>query len=149
MITNEYDAYFPNGVKAAFVELNYNEAQQGLALLGYVIGVIAYVQSEKENLKNKPILEKINYQGMSEEKVMRLFNEASQKIHQYRKHIGYAERWLALGKKLYETGAHEGLTSDARVFYLLSGYSMNLLRSKPTAETAETEEAEPVEEELT
>lgn len=148
MITNEYDAYFPNGVKEAFAEFNYNEAQQGLALLGYVIGVIAYVQSEKENLKSKPILDKINYQGMGEEKVMRLFNEASLKIHQYRKHIGYAERWLALGKKLYETGAHEELTADARVFYLLSGYSMNLLRTKPTAETAETEEIEPVEEEV-
>jgi CRISPR-associated protein Csh1 len=148
MITNEYDAYFPNGVKEAFAELDYNEAQQGLALLGYVIGVIAYAQSEKENLKSKPILDKINYQGMNEERVMRLFNEASQKIHQYRKHIGYAERWLALGKKLYETGAHEELTADARVFYLLSGYSMNLLRSKPTAGTVETEEAEPVEEEV-
>ncbi|MDZ7361953.1 MAG: TIGR02556 family CRISPR-associated protein [candidate division KSB1 bacterium] len=147
MITNEYDAYFPNGVKAAFAELNYNEAQQGLALLGYVIGVIAYVQSEKENLKSKPILDKINYQGMSEEKVMRLFNEASQKIHQYRRHIGYAERWLALGKKLYETGAREELTADARVFYLLSGYSMNLLRTKPTAEITETEEAGSLEEE--
>jgi hypothetical protein len=79
---------------------------------------------------------------------MRLFNEAAQKIHQYRKHkIGYVERWLALGKKLYETGAHEELTADARVFYLLSGYSMNLLRTKPAPETPETEAAEPTEEE--
>jgi CRISPR-associated protein Csh1 len=149
MMTNEFDANFPDGVKEAFGELNYNEAQQGLALLGYVIGVIAYAQY-KEGLENKPVLEKINYQGMSEEKVVRLFNDAFEKIRQYRKNktVSYAERWLALAKKLYETGAHKELTADERVFYLLSGYSMNLLRSKPTAETAETAEVEAVEEEL-
>lgn len=149
MPTNDYDAYFPNGVKEAFVELNYNEAQQGLALLGYVIGVIAYAQY-KEGLENKPVLEKINYQGMGEEKIVRLFNDAFEKVRQYRKNktVNYAERWLALAKKLYETGAHKELTADERVFYLLSGYSMNLLRSKSTAETTEAEEVEPLEEEL-
>jgi CRISPR-associated protein Csh1 len=148
MNTNEFDDYFPDGVKEAFTELGYNAAQQGLALLGYVIGVIAYAQY-KEGLENKPVLEKINYQGMSEEKIVRLFNDAFEKIRQYRKNktVSYAERWLALAKKLYETGAHKELTVDERVFYLLSGYSMNLLRSKPTAETAEAEETEPVEEE--
>lgn len=149
MNTNEFDDYFPDGVKEAFAELGYNAAQQGLALLGYVIGVIAYAQY-KEGLENKPVLEKINYQGMSEEKIVRLFNDAFEKIRQYRKNktVSYAERWLALAKKLYETGAHKELTADERVFYLLSGYSMNLLRSKPPAGTAETEETEPMEEEL-
>ncbi|MFQ5627834.1 MAG: TIGR02556 family CRISPR-associated protein [bacterium] len=144
MNTNEFDAYFPDGVKPVLVELKYNSAQQGLALLGYVIGVIAYAQDKKENLKNKPVLEKINYQGMSEEKVVRLFNDAFEKIRQYRRHIGYAERWWALAKKLYESGANEKLSSDERVFYILSGYSMNLLRAKPEQEQ-ESENAAPAE----
>ncbi len=149
MTTNEFDAYFPDGAKEAFAELGYNAAQQGLALLGYVIGVIAYAQY-KEGLENKPVLEKINYQGMSEEKVVRLFNDAFEKIRQYRKNktVNYAERWLALAKKLYETGAHKELTADERVFYLLSGYSMNLLRTKPSARATETEEVESMEEDV-
>jgi len=136
METNEHDAFYPSSVKDAFTMLGYSEAQQGLALLGYVIGVIAYAQY-KEGLENRPVLEKINYQGMSEEKVVRLFNDVFEKIRQYRKNktVSFAERWWALGKKLYESGSnHQKLTADERVFYLLSGYSMNLLRPKPQAD---------------
>ncbi len=138
METNEHDAYYPDGVKDALTMLGYTEAQQGLALLGYVIGVVAYAQY-KEGLENRPVLEKINYQGMSEEKVVRLFNDAFEKIRQYRKNktVSFSERWWALGKKLYESGSnHQRLTADERVFYLLSGYSMNLLRPKPQADEA-------------
>ena len=80
---------------------------------------------------------------MNEEKVIRLFNDAFEKVRQYRRHIGYADRWLALAKKLYESGADEKLTSDERVFYLLSGYSMNLLHTKTATEAeAQGEQSE-------
>ena len=141
METMDYAAYFPDGVQEAFTQLGYSEAQQGLALLGYVIGVIAYAQY-KEGLENKPVLEKINYQGLSEEKVLRLFNEMFEKIRQYRKNktVSYAERWWATAKKLYEVGVNQKLTADERVFYLLSGYSMNLLRAQPETRADSPEE---------
>lgn len=131
--------YFPEGLKEAFRELGYNPAQQGLALLGYVLGAVANAQY-KEGLENKPVLEKINYQGMTHEKVTRLFNELFEKIRQYRRHIGYAERWWAAGKKLYESGRDLPMSSDERVFYLLSGYALNVLRvAKPEPETEKVE----------
>ena len=132
------ESYFPDGMKEAFQELGYNAAQQGLALLGYVLGAVANAQY-REGLENKPVLEKINYQGMTDEKVTRLFNELFEKIRQYRRHIGYAERWWAAGKKLYEFGRDLPMSSDERVFYLLSGYALNVLRvSKSETETLES-----------
>ena len=132
------ESYFPDGMKEAFQELGYNAAQQGLALLGYVLGAVANAQY-REGLENKPVLEKINYQGMTDEKVTRLFNELFEKIRQYKRHIGYAERWWAAGKKLYESGRDLPMSSDERVFYLLSGYALNVLRvSKSETETLES-----------
>jgi len=67
---------------------------------------------------------------MSDEKVVRLFNEIFEKIRQYK--IGYAERWWAAAKKLYESGDRNALTADERVFYLLSGYALNAISSHTT-----------------
>ncbi len=129
MLDKELENFYPKGMKAFMQEMNYSKAQQGLALLGYVIGTVAYAQV-MSNLTNKPVLDKISYQGMSDEKVVRLFNEIFEKIRQYHKLIGYAERWWAAAKKLYESGDRNALTADERVFYLLSGYALNTIGSR-------------------
>jgi len=128
METMHLEEFYPTGLADIFADLQYDPAQQGLALLGYVLGAVANAQY-KEGLENKPVLEKVNYQGMSEEKIIRLFNELFEKIRQYKKHIGYAERWWSAAKQLYESSDRRGLTANERVFYLLSGYSFNLLSS--------------------
>lgn len=125
--------YFPNGMAELFADFNYNPSQQGLALLGYVMGAVANAQY-REKLENKPVLEKINYHGMSEEKIVRLFNDLFEKIRQYKRHIGYAERWWAAAKQLYELSDRSNLTANERVFYLLSGYAFHLLGSSKKSE---------------
>jgi CRISPR-associated protein Csh1 len=129
-------ALVPEPLQPVFKELGYTPAQQGLALLGYVLEAAAYAQY-KEGLKNKPVLGKLNYQGMTHEKVIRLFNELFEKINQYRKRIGYAERWLAAAQQLYQTQNPQNMTAAERVFYILSGYSFHLLEVK--RETVEIE----------
>ena len=126
MLDQELENFYPEDMKKFLQEMGYSREQQGLALLGYVIGTVAYAQLIS-NLTNKPVLDKISYQGMSDEKVVRLFNEIFEKIRQYQKKIGYAERWWAAAKKLYESGDRNALTSDERVFYLLSGYAFNTI----------------------
>ena len=118
--------FFPNGLADLFADFKYEPAQQGLALLGYVLGAVANAQY-KEGHENKPVLGKVNYQGMSEEKVIRLFNDLFEKIRQYSKRIGYAERWWSAAKQIYESSDRSRLTANERVFYLLSGYSFHLL----------------------
>ncbi|MBD3375178.1 hypothetical protein GF406_09095, partial [candidate division KSB1 bacterium] len=121
--------WVPERLDPVFKELGYSPAQQGLALLGYVLESAAYAQY-KEGLKNKPVLGKLNYQGMTHEKVIRLFNDLYEKINQYRKHIGYAERFLASGQQLYLSDTGQTLSAHERVFYILSGYSFHLLENK-------------------
>jgi CRISPR-associated protein Csh1 len=121
--------WIPERLDPVLKEFGYSPAQQGLALLGYVLESAAYAQY-KEGLKNKPVLGKLNYQGMTHEKVMRLFNDLYEKINQYRKHIGYAERYLASGQQLYLSDTGQTLSAHERVFYILSGYSFHLLETK-------------------
>lgn len=128
MQTTHLEEFYPTGLADLFADLQYDPAQQGLALLGYVLGAVANAQY-KEGLENKPVLEKVNYQGMPDEKVIRLFNELFEKIRQYKRHIGYAERWWSAAKQLYESSDRSRLTANERVFYLLSGYSFHLLGS--------------------
>ncbi len=136
MFEQEIENFYPEGMKEFLQAMNYSNEQQGLALLGYVIGTVAYAQV-KSNLSNKPVLDKIGYQGMSDEKVVRLFNEIFEKIRQYHKIIGYAERWWAAAKKLYEGGNRNALTADERVFYLLSGYAFNIINAKSFKENTQ------------
>lgn len=128
MEATNLEKFYPEGLAGLFADLQYDRTQQGLALLGFVLGAVANAQ-RKEGLENKPVLEKVNYQGMSDEKIVRLFNELFEKIRQYRDHIGYAERWWSAAKQLYESSDRSSLTANERVFYLLSGYSFHLLGS--------------------
>ncbi|HPG41108.1 MAG TPA: TIGR02556 family CRISPR-associated protein [bacterium] len=129
MENNTLEKYYPEGIADFFRQMNYNCVQQGLALLGYVLGAVAYAQY-KEGLSNKPVLDKINYQGMTDEKIVRLFNSLFEKIRQYKQHIGFAERWWSVAKQNYEAGNNITLSSDERVFYLLSGYALNTLHTR-------------------
>jgi|Deesub1362B_J571_1020462.scaffolds.fasta_scaffold01300_8 CRISPR-associated protein Csh1 len=131
----------PHGLNEVFDRLGYTPAQRGMALLGYVIGIIANVQY-REGLENKPVLSKINYQGMSAEKTMRLFAEIFDKIRQYQKQAGYAEKWLSSAIALYQMGSErETMTSDERLFYLLSGYAFQVMgTAKPKNENFEQTE---------
>lgn len=143
-MTNDHLAeYFPDRVKEYMDRMGYNITQKGLALLGYVMGVVAYAQY-KSGLQNKPILEKVNYQGMTDEKIIRLFNDLFEKIRQYK--VGYAERWWAAAKELYESGKDEQITSQERVFYLLSGYALNVLHTGKDENTIEIEKNENIQE---
>jgi len=139
MEATQLKEFFPNGLAELFADLQYDPAQQGLALLGYVLGAVANAQY-KEGLENKPVMEKVNYQGMSEEKVLRLFNDLFEKIRQYKRHIGYAERWWAAAKQLYETADKTRLTANERVFYLLSGYSFHILGGSKKSENEDKTE---------
>ena len=147
METAQLPGSVPQELEQLFDTLGYSSPQRGLALLGYVIGVIANAQW-KEGLENKPVLNKISYQGMSDEKTVRLFGEIFGKLRQYQKRVGFAEPWLATAMGLYQAGGGgKAMTSDERLFYLLSGYAFQVsLAAKQGAAPVEsenlTEEAE-------
>ena len=106
--------------------------EQSLALLGYCLGMVAYAQW-KEGFGKKPILSKLDYQGMNQEKVLRLFNTLFEKTRQYHKHISFTEKWLATASILYKTSP-DHLTSHERLFYILLGYSLQVLHKRDREE---------------
>lgn len=104
------------------LEIYEDSQRKALFLLGYMIGEIGISQSSKE-IKNKPILNKINFQGMSIEKLIRLANEIPEKLRQYGK-LSYNENLNTAFRILFESNIENWkLSNQENVFYVLSGYS--------------------------
>lgn len=104
------------------LEIYEDNQRKALFLLGYMIGEVGISQSSKE-IKNKPILNKINFQGMSIEKLIRLANEIPEKLRQYGK-LSYNENINTAFRIIFECElAKWKLSSQENVFYVISGYS--------------------------
>jgi CRISPR-associated protein Csh1 len=104
------------------LEIYGDDQKKSLFLLGYMIGEIGISQSSKE-IKNKPVLNKINFQGMGVEKLIRLANEIPEKLRQYGK-LNYNENINTAFRILFESNLKNWkLSNQENVFYVLSGYS--------------------------
>lgn len=106
------------------VEIYEDKCKRALFLLGYLIGEIGYKQ-DKKDIKNRPILNKITFQGMDVEKLKRLSNDIFEKLRQYdvRK---YNEEIHSAFKKLFEEHINNwNLSNQENVFYVLSGYAFS------------------------
>ncbi|HOV21331.1 MAG TPA: TIGR02556 family CRISPR-associated protein [bacterium] len=116
------------GMKKYIEEMGYGEEQSALFLLGYLIGEIGNAQWSKEN-PNKPILNKLVYQGMDVKKILRLTNEVFEKLKQYKRNILYNEQIFAECKRLLDKNLNNWqLSNQENVFYILSGYAYNMLK---------------------
>ncbi|MBB3907756.1 TIGR02556 family CRISPR-associated protein [Anoxybacteroides rupiense] len=137
----DYD--LPDAHMAEYMEtMNYNAAQSSLFLLGYLIAMIGAKQVSKlndraENLgqahgaktTHKPILAKINFQGMNKHRLVILSNEVFDKLKQLGIHSLQNEAIHAEHKRLFELALQEKWLSDHEsVFYLLSGYGYGTKR---------------------
>jgi len=101
-----------------------DSCKKALFLLGYIIGEIGRKQEGKD-IKNKPILNKINFLGMDVEKIKRLSNEIFEKLMQY-KILQYNEKIFNIFKMLFEENVNKWkLSNQENVFYVLSGYAFS------------------------
>ena len=111
------------------VEIYTDDSKRALFLLGYLIGEIGNAQSGS-NHKKKPILNKVNFQGMGKEKLVRLSNDVLEKLRQNksggRTLLEYNEEIYASFKLLMDRQIENwGLSNQENVFYVLSGYSFS------------------------
>ncbi|MGB9858369.1 MAG: TIGR02556 family CRISPR-associated protein [Moorellaceae bacterium] len=115
-------------MKAFFQEMRYHGAQAAMFLLGYLIEQVGWSQA-RQGHENKPVLEKINYQGMSLARLQHLANVVFNLLHQY-KILKFNERLYAEMKKVMDRYVNSWpLTPEENVFYLLSGYSYGVRRA--------------------
>jgi len=109
--------------KNFFKEAKYSENMISLFLLGKIIAEIGKEQYEKGD-KNKSILNKVNFQGMDVNKLIRLFNDVYEKMKQYKVLSAENEKIYGISKELFDKNRFSwNLSLQENVFYILSGYS--------------------------
>jgi len=123
-ITENEKLLLPKNILDYFTDLKIyiDRQKQALFLIGYLIGEIGSNQSQTSDTKKKPILNKINFQGMDYKKLMRLTNEIFEKLDQY-KILSFNENIFSAAKRLLESNAQWQLSNQENVFYVLSGYA--------------------------
>ncbi|NSW76425.1 MAG: TIGR02556 family CRISPR-associated protein [Candidatus Atribacteria bacterium] len=124
---------FDSGVVSAEMEeyvkkMGYSEEETALFLLGYLIGEIGAKQIQGGDSAKKPILGKINFNGMSVRNLLTLSSEVFEKLDQYRiRH--YNEKIFAVMKSLMDAHIKDWRLSEAEnVYYILSGYAFHTYR---------------------
>ena len=124
-----------NEIASYIKDMGYNEQQTSLFLLGVLIGAIGREQSKRQREKEqegtyKPILNKVNFNGMDKYRIMKLSNQIPsklrhEKIQQYYEGVFSAHKYL-LDKNIQNWK----LNKDENLFYLLSGYGYQTMKKK-------------------
>lgn len=104
-------------------KIGYSEQETAMFILGYLIGEIGNVQYRKTEEGNKPILNKLNFNGLDKPKIIRLTKDVFNKLNQ-EKIRSYNEITFFEMKRLLDANIDSWqLNKDESLFYVLSGYS--------------------------
>mgnify|MGYP001627163370 CR=1 FL=1 len=116
-------------LKSYIQQMNYDEPKTALFLLGVLIGEIGAKQylatkdRQDDSAGHKPILNKINYNGIDRPKLIRLCSDVHNKLRQ-EKLLPYTEMIFAEMKRLLDKHIDSWkLDKYETLFYILSGYA--------------------------
>lgn len=120
--------------------MGWSEEETALFLLGYLVGEIGAKQIEGADFNaKKPILNKINFNGISPRNLINLSNEIFEKLDQYRIR-GYNEKIYSVMKSLLDVHIKDWKLSDSEnVYYILSGYAFNTYKRITNSKRKEKE----------
>lgn len=108
-----------------FSKMEYTPEQRAVFYLGRVLSSVAYAQYQKGH-KSKPILNKINFNGMDASALERLDLDLSEKSRQYNIHE-FTEPNLAKFRSAFKEEKWT-LSPQKNVFYLMVGYTFGLTK---------------------
>jgi CRISPR-associated protein Csh1 len=117
-------------IDAFFERMQYNGQQKGLFYLGQTLSAVAYAQVKKQH-SSKPILNKINYNGMDKAAILKLHKDLREKIVQY-KLFGLCEPILAKFHDNFDMSNFK-LSKEEVLFYIMSGYSFRAEKEQTAA----------------
>jgi len=107
-------------IEAFFNKMKYTESQKALFYLGRVLNTIAYAQYQKGHT-SKPIMNKLNYNGMDRDDIRRLRIDLEEKANQYdileKTHFSFSKFTDFFNYNDWK------LDPEEAVFFLLAGYS--------------------------
>ena len=105
--------------------MNYSEEQTAMFLLGTLIGEIGNVQYKK-NEGNKPILNKLNFNGIDKSKFIRLTKDVFNKLNQEKIRTFNEVTFFEMKRLMDKNIETWSLNKEENLFYILSGYSLLL-----------------------
>jgi len=115
-------------IKNYIHEMGYDQQQTAMFLLGYLIGEVGNSQYKRSADGQKPILNKINFNGVDKNKIIRLARDVFAKLKQ-EKILIYNEVIFHEFKKLLDSNLNcWELDKDENLFYILSGYAYSTTR---------------------
>jgi len=115
-------------IKDYVYKMGYNQQQTAMFLLGYLIGEIGNSQYKRSTDGQKPILNKINFNGIDKSKLVRLTRDVFAKLKQ-EKILVYNEAIFQEFKRLLDSNLDSWqLDKDENLFYILSGYAYSTTR---------------------
>lgn len=123
------DSYISN-VEKYLDEQGFNNKARALFYLGILVNRVALAQSRKSH-KKKPILKKIQFQGMSKKEVYCFYDDIVEKLIQYEKMNLFNEAHMRKFHDYFKSLDDDKLLADekANVFYIMAGYSYLVGRS--------------------
>ena len=132
-----------NEALAAFFErMNYTDDQKAAFYLGRILGNVAYAQWKKGH-RTKPVLGKINYNGMDAKALVRLRLDLLEKCRQYNILKFFIEDSFSKFHDHFKLdGWDKRMKPDEALFFLLAGYSFKTTDEDSTLQPDESEETE-------
>ena len=109
-------------IERFFAKMEYTSSQKAMFYLGRAVNSVA-IEQYKKGYESKPVLAKLNYNGMQKSEIVRLKNDLYDKMRQFKLH-SYME---PIFKKFTEHFNENqwSMKPDEALFYILSGYSFN------------------------
>ena len=110
---NKYDI----AINSFFEKMGYNNSQKALFYLGRMLNTVEYIQKDK----NKTVIDKVNFNGMEKDSIIRLRTGLIEKAKQYSK-VNYVVFDDAKFTKYFDFN-NWSMDSKEALFFILSGYS--------------------------
>ncbi|WP_420794714.1 TIGR02556 family CRISPR-associated protein [Fervidobacterium nodosum] len=122
-------------IKNYISTMGYDEQQSAMFLLGILIGEIGNSQYKKYNSDKKPILNKLNFNGIDKSKIIKIANEVYAKLEQEKIRKYHETTYAEMKRLLDENLKNWKLNKNENLFYILSGYSYATLKTIMKGET--------------
>jgi len=114
-------------IEKFFTDMDYNKAQKALFYLGRALNTIAYTQATKGHEK-KPVMNKLNYNGMDKDDIVRLRCDLAEKAKQYSV-VPKTDYSFSRFSEYFDYNQWSTKPQEA-LFFILTGYSFGFTRKK-------------------
>ena len=133
-----------NNPEDFFEKMAYKDSQKALFYLGRALNTIAFAQQQQKHA-SKPILNKLNYNGMDKDDILRLGHELWEKANQYSQISYNGKPHYFLNRTEwnlkhfhnffdYEHWEDQDIKEEEALFYILTGYSFGIRQAQETEE---------------